>query len=88
MTSLTLPGQMAPARVPNSRPESAFLRSLMAPLMEDAQREIELALKVGYAVECGMRVDDIADRLGVSRGDVTAAAKRVKRIREQLERGR
>jgi DNA-directed RNA polymerase specialized sigma24 family protein len=87
VTSLTLPGHMAPARVPNSRPESAFLRTLMAPLMEDAQSEVELALKVAYAVEHGLTQDEIAAKLGVPRGEVGAAAKRVKRIREQLERG-
>jgi hypothetical protein len=54
--------------------------------MDDAQREVQLALRVAYALEHGMRVDDIAERLGVSRGEVKTAAAKVKRIRERLER--
>jgi hypothetical protein len=50
-----------------TRPDSAFLRSLWAPLMEDARREVELALKVAVAVQHGMKPDEIAARLGVAR---------------------
>jgi hypothetical protein len=69
-----------------ARPETAFLRTLYDALREDAEREIQLTLKVALAVEHGMRIDDIA-ALGIPRGDALAAAKRAKWARDQLEQG-
>jgi hypothetical protein len=62
---------------------SSFARTLHKALMADAEREIELALRVAYGLEAGLRADDIAARLGVDRGDVLAAAKRVQRARTE-----
>jgi hypothetical protein len=72
---------------PGKRPEHLFLRTIYDALAEDARREVTIALKVAVALEHGMGSDDIADRLGLTRGDVLAATKRVQRAREQLERG-
>jgi DNA-directed RNA polymerase specialized sigma24 family protein len=76
----------APGHRPR-RPEASFLRTLYAPLLADAQREIELALKVVYGIESGMSKEDIAARLGVSGGEVKTALSQVRRARERLERG-
>jgi hypothetical protein len=72
---------------PGKRPEHLFLRTIYDALAEDARREVTIALKVAVALEHGMGSDDIADPLGLTRGDVLAATKRVQRAREQLERG-
>ena len=69
------------------RPESEFLRSLWAPLQEDARREVELSLKVAYALDRDIKHDEIAARLGVGLGDVKAAAKRLATVRKRLEQG-
>jgi predicted transcriptional regulator len=68
-----------------TRPESQFLRTLWLPLQEEARRDVELALKVAVGVEAGLTHDEIAARLGVTRGDVKAAAARLKRVRERLD---
>jgi hypothetical protein len=69
------------------RPESMFLRSLYRPLIEDCRREVEEALKVTYALECGMGKDDIAAKLDLSLGEVKGAVKRIDAARERLEQG-
>jgi hypothetical protein len=68
------------------RPESSFLRSIYDPLLADAQREIELALKVAVAIEHDLPQAVIAERLGVTPGEVKEARLRLKRVRERLER--
>jgi hypothetical protein len=45
-----------------------------------------LAIKVAYVLERGMRPEDIAARLGVSRGQVLDATRRIERARVELER--
>ena len=67
--------------------EAGLLRSIYRPLLEDAHREVELALKVAYALEHDMKPADIADRLDITAGAVKSAASQVKRARGRLERG-
>ena len=67
------------------RPESSFLRTLWAPLLADAEREVELALKVALGTHHGMKPDEIAARLGVTLGEVKGAAKRLAAARERLD---
>jgi DNA-directed RNA polymerase specialized sigma24 family protein len=52
-----------------------------------AHREVELALRVAYALEHGLSQAEIAARLGVAPGDVKAAAAQLKRVRARLEQG-
>jgi DNA-directed RNA polymerase specialized sigma24 family protein len=72
------------------RPESWFLRTLYGPLLDDARREVEEALKVALLLHHEVPAAEIADRLGISLGEVKGAAKRVARARarERLERER
>jgi DNA-directed RNA polymerase specialized sigma24 family protein len=69
------------------RPESAFLKTLYWPLLDDARREVEEALRVAYALEHDLQPAEITDRLGISLGEFKAAAKRVARAQQRLERG-
>jgi transposase len=50
-------------------------------LAQRAERELALALKVAHALERGMRREEIAARLDVSRGEVLDATRRVERAR-------
>jgi hypothetical protein len=58
-----------------------FLRTLWYPLMEDARRDVELALQVAGALEHGTRMNDVAEALGVPRDDVLSACRWLKRVR-------
>jgi DNA-binding MarR family transcriptional regulator len=69
------------------RPESMFLRSLYRPLIEDGRRELEEALKVALLQHHDVPPSEIAERLGISLGDVKGAAKRVAKAQERLEPG-
>jgi hypothetical protein len=69
------------------RPESLFLATLYAPLLEDAQRQIQLAMKVAFALEHGLAKQDIAARLDVTLGEVQASVTRLKRVRGRLDCG-
>jgi DNA-directed RNA polymerase specialized sigma24 family protein len=69
------------------RPESMFLRSLYRPLLDDALREVEEAQKVALLQHHEVPPAEIADRLGMSLGEVKAATRRVASARKRLERG-
>jgi DNA-directed RNA polymerase specialized sigma24 family protein len=69
------------------RPESAFLRTLYSPLLSDARREVEEALKVALLQHHEVPPAEIAERLGISLGEVKGASKRVEKAQERLERG-
>jgi DNA-directed RNA polymerase specialized sigma24 family protein len=69
------------------RPESSFLKTLYAPLLSDARREVEEALKVALLQHYDLPPAEIAEPLGLSLGDVKGAAKRVARAQDRLERG-
>jgi DNA-directed RNA polymerase specialized sigma24 family protein len=69
------------------RPESSFLKTLYRPLLEDCRREVEEALKVALLQHHDIPPAEIAERLGLSLGDVKGAAKRVARAQERLDRG-
>lgn len=68
------------------RPTSSFLRTVRAALWEDAQREIELALKAALLLEHDVPRGEIAERLGVTAEEARAAIKRAQWARGQLER--
>jgi hypothetical protein len=69
------------------RPESPLLRTRWDPLVEDAQREVEVAVKVAMLGHHGLRSTKIADRLGIQLADVAEARRRLKRARERVEQG-
>jgi DNA-directed RNA polymerase specialized sigma24 family protein len=69
------------------RPESAFLRTLYRPLLEDCRREIDQALRVALLVHHEVSPSEIAERLEISLGEVKASVKQLARARERLERG-
>jgi hypothetical protein len=70
-----------------ARPESAFLRTLYGPLMEDAREEVDRALRVALMREHGLTERQMAARLGVGLVDIRAAVKRVVAAQRLLERG-
>jgi hypothetical protein len=68
-------------------PESAFVRSLRRALVEDAQPEIELALRVGAMQALGYSRFQITERLGASRIDMLRACERLERVARARREG-
>jgi hypothetical protein len=69
-------------------PQSPFLRALRRALVEDAQAEIQLAIRVGVLQAAGRSHGQIAEKLDASRSDLQAAHARLERAARNLNRGR
>lgn len=72
-----------PSRKP---PESAFLRSLWRPLRDEADREIDLAMKVALLLHHEIPQAEIAERLKVPLSEVKAAVKRLRKVGDRIDR--
>jgi hypothetical protein len=72
----------------SERPEHPFLRTLRHALVEDAQQEIALAMRVGVLQAAGRSRGQIAEKLDASRSDLQAAHARLERAARNLNRGR
>jgi hypothetical protein len=70
-----------------TKPESAFLRALRRALVDDAQAEIALAMRVGVLRAAGRSRGQIAEKLGASSSDLQAAHTRLERAARKLDRG-
>lgn len=71
---------------PPKRPESSFLRTIHAPLLEDAYAEVQVAMQVAVLIERGEPRARIAELLDIPSTDVKAAVKRLERLKGRIER--
>jgi DNA-directed RNA polymerase specialized sigma24 family protein len=62
------------------------LQLLNRELLDDARREVEIALKVAVLVRLELPQPEIAARLGISVGDVKQAVNRLRRIADRIDR--
>ena len=67
-------------------PEHPFLRTLHRALLDDAQAEIQLAMRVGVLRAAGRSRGQIAEKLGASCSDMQAAYTRLERAAPTLDR--
>jgi hypothetical protein len=76
-----------PQRKPGGPGSShALTRALYLPLLEDAQRQIKLALGVALLSEAGFNRSEIARRTGASPEQLRDAWARLERIAPQIDR--